>query len=242
MTYVAPQSVVAGDKYNASAHNIIVDDIIDLNSRVTSVSSNVTSISSSVSAVSASVSAVSASVSAVSASVSAVSASVSAVSASVSAVSSNQNIYARAKRTAGNLSTASTTWIDFDTGLDLVLRASAGDVIEVAASGFTNNATSTSLLDVVTIVSGNPVNSFAVDGPPSGFSNGIGAWMSVGGSATTSAISGSFFRTLVAGDISSGTVTLRLRRRVDTPVSKTILADSNIPFEWFARNHGPVTP
>lgn len=38
MTFTTPASVSPGDKYNASAHNIVVSDLVDLDSRVSTVS------------------------------------------------------------------------------------------------------------------------------------------------------------------------------------------------------------
>ena len=65
MTYVAPTTVVAGDTYSAAQHNVIVNDVIDHESRIVAVSSSVSAVSASVSAVSASVSAISADVTAI---------------------------------------------------------------------------------------------------------------------------------------------------------------------------------
>ena len=149
------------------------------------------------------------------------------------------NQYARAKRTSGSLSSSSTTWVNLDTGLDLVLPASAGDVIEVSLVGIWDVQAATGFLDVVSVVSGNPVNSFGADGSPSNTHLGIVGWG--GAISVVTFAGGNFFRTLVAGDISGGNVTLRLRRRNDVAVSKTLLATTDIPLEWWARNLGPDT-
>jgi hypothetical protein len=154
-------------------------------------------------------------------------------------VRSYQNRYERQKRTSGSLSSSSTTWVNVDTGLDLVLNASTGDVVEVAVSGIWGGESTQKYLDVVTVVSGSPVNSFGVDGAPSNSHTGILAYW--GQENIINSISGSFFRTLVAGDISSNTVTLRLRRRNAGATNTSIAAQTDFPFEWWARNHGPVT-
>jgi hypothetical protein len=155
-------------------------------------------------------------------------------------VRSYQNRYARAKLAgASSLTNNTTTWADFDNSLDLVLAASTGDVIEVAISGRWQSDATLGYLDVVSVVSGSPVNSFGLDGAPSNSHGGITGWEGEGG--VIMPISGSFFRTLVAGDISSGNVTLRLRRRNASASNKTIFTLTNTPFEWWARNHGPVT-
>jgi hypothetical protein len=148
-----------------------------------------------------------------------------------------RNRYVRAKRTAGDLSSSSTTWADVNTALDLVIAASVGDVIEVCVSGLWSNAATDGFLDVVSIVSGSPVNSFGQDGAPDNSAVGFSGW--TGGSGVISAISGSVFRTITAGDISGGNVTLRLRRRNASAVTKAIFAVTNVPLECWARNLGP---
>lgn len=152
---------------------------------------------------------------------------------------SYQNRYARAKRTSGSITSSSATWENVDTNMDLVLNASAGDVVEVSLSGIWDAQALSGFLDAVSVVSGNPVNSFGLNGTPSNSHIGIGPW---GGATSVSfPMGGNFFRTLVAGDISGGTVTIRLRRRNASAASKQLFATTDIPLEWWARNHGPVT-
>ena len=155
---------------------------------------------------------------------------------------SYQNRYARYKYTGGNITINSTTWINMPTmgtASDLVLTASSGDVIEVCASGLWNNDAVDGYVDVATVVSGSPVNSFAADGTPSNSNTGIRAWY--GATSQYSSMGGSFFRTLVSGDISAGNVTLRLRVRTSSASNKILITSTDNIFEWWARNHGPVT-
>ena len=76
-----------------------------------------------------------------------------------------------------------------------------------------------------------PAN-WTVFGGPSGWYSAQSAEQSV---------TGSIFRTLVAGDISSGTVLMRLRYATAAAVNRSIFASSVNPLEVWARNHGPVT-
>lgn len=155
---------------------------------------------------------------------------------------SYQNRYARAKRTSGNLTLNSTTWANVDTGLDLVLNASSGDVIEYCVSAIWGSAAVVNGFDVVTMVSGSPVNSFGLDAAaPTTYAalNSVGAWYAQTGAEIT--VSGSIFRTLAAGDISAGTVTLRLRYVGSSATNRTLYAVSSAPIEVWARNLGPVT-
>lgn len=160
----------------------------------------------------------------------------------VGTLNSYSNRYARAKRTSGNITGNSTSWVNVDTNLDLVLNASVGDVIEYAASILVSNVNVVMGFDVVTVVSGNPVNSFVMDGAvPTTISDsyGMSGWYCYSGAEQNA--SGSIFRTLVSGDISSGIVRLRLRYVTSSAVNRIIFANAVNPLEVWARNHGPVT-
>jgi hypothetical protein len=145
-----------------------------------------------------------------------------------------------ATRTAGDLTTASTTYADVSTALDIVLGAQAGDVIEYGV--LLNVAHSANFgvigFEVYIIVSAAPVNPFggAADGawrkqPPSG--------------GNMELISGSLMYTLLSGDISAGTVTCRLRWKTvaATPGTITLSADgTNRRATVWAKNLGPASP
>jgi hypothetical protein len=146
--------------------------------------------------------------------------------------------YAEAKRTAGSYVLNGTSWADLDTGLDLVLAAAIDDVVEYSLTGLSQNEASDALLDVVTVVAGSPVTSFATRGAVRNTGQGVLAWRLNTGAATS--FGGSAFYKLASGDISGGTVTLRLRRRTLTASNKTLFGTDDIPLLAAARNHGPV--
>ena len=151
-----------------------------------------------------------------------------------------QNRFATARRTAGNLVLNSTSWANVDTGLDLTLNASVGDVIEVAFSAIWSSQAVEGPLDVVTVVSAAPVSSFGSGAAVvAGTHYGVTAWF--GAPGITSSVGGSAFYTLLSGDVSGGTVVLRLRYRTITAANKTIFAYAPIPMVVSAKNHGPVT-
>ena len=149
--------------------------------------------------------------------------------------------YMQAKRTAGDLTLNSNlAWANVQTGLDLTLAASAGDVIEYSINGLAISAAVELYFDVVTVVSGNPVNSFARDTTPANPSTSFGliGWLCP--ASVISPISGSVFRTLVSGDISGDNVLLRLRYASSAATNRVINATSASPMHVWARNHGPV--
>jgi hypothetical protein len=133
------------------------------------------------------------------------------------------------------------TWANVETSLDLTLNAATGDVIEYAISAFANSAATDIYLDVVSIVSGSPVNSWGFATTPANPPTSYGIQAFLAPSSTSPAISGSFFRTLVAGDISAGTVVMRLRYATGGAVNRVLNANAAQPLEVWARNHGPVT-
>jgi hypothetical protein len=194
MAYTTPGTVAAGDVYTAAAHNIQVNNVIDLRSY--------------------------------------------------------QNRYATFKYTSGNQTlNSSTTWANLPgigTTGDLVLNATAGDVIEAVPSVILNSTANTIYFDAVTIVSSSPVNGFGRGGAVTTNTNGGSDSQGVSGwyAASTGAdrtIQGSCYYTLVSGDISGGTVTLRMRYATSAVATTVLVATVNNPFQWFVRNLGPVT-
>jgi hypothetical protein len=148
------------------------------------------------------------------------------------------NRYAQRKRTAGSITLNSSAWANVDTGLDITLGAAAGDVIEYAISANLQSGAE-AYFDVVSIVSGSPVNSFSRDAAPANPPTGYGflGWLCTG--SVISRVTGSIFHTLAAGDVSGGNVTLRLRYSVAT--ARVIDGTSGSPLHVWARNLGPVT-
>lgn len=145
------------------------------------------------------------------------------------------------RRTSGNLTLNSTNWANVDTGLDITLDAQVGDDIEVGINALAGTEAQILFLDVVSLVSAAPVNSFGKQGAvtTAPAPNGIAGWR---GAASMETVLGSpVHKTLVAGDISSGKVTLRLRYSV--PGNKTLYADgTNWTLEFWAKNLGPADP
>ena len=142
--------------------------------------------------------------------------------------------YAFHKRTAADYTINSTTFTNLDTGTDLVLSASSGDVVEVGCMLVWGSEATTACLDVASIVSGSPVNYWGTAGGSSDF--GISSW--IGTTGQTESAGASTMRALVGGDISGGTVTLRLRYRTTSATNKTLRASSTLPFLWWAKNLG----
>lgn len=147
--------------------------------------------------------------------------------------------YARAIRSSGNVTLNSATWANIDTGVDLVLSAAAGDVIEVAPAGrLAAGAGGTdTFFDVATVVAGSPVNYFGTAGGAT--DEGVSSWRC--NATLDSRVTGAVARTLVAGDIADGTVTLRLRYRQDVAGNRLLVAGATNPFTWSAKNIGAVT-
>lgn len=144
-----------------------------------------------------------------------------------------------ARRTSGNITYALATWGNFDTALDLVLTGQVGDSIEVGANGFVSNEAVNGNLDVATIVSASVVNTFSAQGVEA-INDGIMSWLGI--ASVLSKISGGALYTLQSGDLSGGAVSLRLRVKCATAVTKTWSATTTQPFQWWAKNLGPVDP
>lgn len=152
-----------------------------------------------------------------------------------------RRIHKKAKRTAGDQSLNSTTWANVDTALDLVLPAVVGDEIEYGINGLSGAQAVFIDFDVVSIVAASPVNSFATDGAAVAAPGAvILGWQGPSGAAAHMA--GSVLYTVVAGDISGGNVTLRLRYATNAAVNKTVYGSAASPLRVWAKNLGPVAP
>jgi|DEB0MinimDraft_3_1074331.scaffolds.fasta_scaffold16706_3 hypothetical protein len=153
--------------------------------------------------------------------------------------------FADYRYTGGNISlTGSTNWSNLTTigtAGDLVLAAAAGDLVEMAVSMKVLNQAVNIGFDAVTVVSATVTNSFANNGAASAaYTNtqGISGWWAV--ASEYHGICGSAFYKLVAGDISSNTVTLRIRYAMAAATNRTLQANAGEPVQFWARNHGPV--
>lgn len=148
--------------------------------------------------------------------------------------------FKRTTRTAGDIILNSTTWADVDTGLDLVLTAQIGDVIEYGIHGRMSDATPEVYMDVATVVSA-AVASYFSSGTITPATLGTPGWLC--SASTTVLLTGSVLSfPLAAGDISGGLVTLRLRYYESSAVARAIFASAAQPLHIFAKNLGPVDP
>ncbi len=151
--------------------------------------------------------------------------------------------FKKALRTAGNV-TIGTSVINVDTGLDMTLVAEAGDVIEYGINASVATAPgSDGSTTVATLVAGSPVNYFggagtlAVGVCPSGWYT-----PNINVSGMVLPFGGPVLYTLVSGDISAGTVTLRLRAIGGGGGACAIRSTSSSPMNVYARNLGPLDP
>lgn len=144
-------------------------------------------------------------------------------------------------RTAGNLTLNSTTWANLPTigtTWDITLAAETGDTVQVGLSALWGSEAVFGFLDVSTIVSAVAVNALSGAGGVGG--EGMAGWR--GAASTAFPIGASPMYTLLVGDISSGTVTLRLRYRTFTAAAKTLYAATDDPLHFWAKNLGPMDP
>lgn len=138
--------------------------------------------------------------------------------------------YDRIVRTAGSYTLNSTSYADIDTGLDLTLTAASGDIVEVTLNGVYGSESVNGFIDVATVVAGSPVNYFGA----ATTGDGILGWAKFAG-AVTFPFGSSMSRTLVAGDVSAGTVKLRLRYKTNTAANLTLFGTSGDPLTFEAK-------
>lgn len=134
-------------------------------------------------------------------------------------------------------SLTSTSWANINTGVDIVLSAQAGDVIEVQMDALWDFVNEFKFVDVATIVAGNPVNYFGHGSSEPSTGEGIRAWYGSGQTADYHTIGGGSIRELVAGDIENGQVRLRLRARGLSTTGRGLSV-----YRWWAKNLGPQDP
>lgn len=141
-----------------------------------------------------------------------------------------------ASRTAGEVTfTNTTTWVEMSSALRLVLpNTYAGDVVEVGVAARWSNQNAQGMGDAATLVSGSPVNYFGTTGAAG--DAGVASWF--GDSNLRAPIGGSVFKTVVSGDLSGTTLTIGFFARVTA--SKNMVALTTAPFNWWAKNHGPM--
>ena len=148
-------------------------------------------------------------------------------------------------RTAGDLTlnSGAAVWADLPTigtTWDTALAAQTGDVLEANLSGIIDSAAVIAYFDVVTIVSAAAVNSFGSQTAVANANKGVMAWYSA--ISVLNNLSGPAFYTLVAGDLSGGLVTCRLRYQTLTATNRNLHATVDYPLQFTVRNLGPVDP
>lgn len=125
-------------------------------------------------------------------------------------------------------------------GFDLALACQVGDVIEGGFAALVQSVAVDLLLDIKTIVSSAPVNSFVTQGANDAVAPPYGPWYAPG--ATTVHFGAPMHYTVVSGDIASGLVTFRPYATTLAATSRTVYAGSNHLFQFFVKNLGPVDP
>ena len=135
------------------------------------------------------------------------------------------------------LTVNSTNWTNVGTSIDITLSAQTGDVIEVNMDGLYASVAEYVFFDVCTVVSGSPVNYFGWGSSDPGSGEGIRAWYGSGLAADFQSVGGGSVYELAGGDISNGTVTLRLRVRCKTGAARDVTV-----YHWWAKNLGPQDP
>lgn len=145
--------------------------------------------------------------------------------------------YAQVKRTAGDLSLTSANWADVPSIGDLTVDAATGDLITVEFGGLYNSSTPTVSMDCATIVSAAGVNWFGSGEPTTSTGNGVHGWGKMLATAALVAFGASATLVVQAGDISGGTVTLRMRYRASSTI--TLFASTTNPLIWTAKVFRP---
>lgn len=153
--------------------------------------------------------------------------------------------FKRTQRTAGSV-VIGTTILNVDTATDITLTAQVGDYIECSLGGLVSLVTgSDASFSVATIVGGSVVNYISGQvlavgaGVPNWYcpnrdtAQGVAGW-NLSGAASPYAI--------VAGDLSGGTVTLRVRAIGGGGGAISLWATTGVPFNFWAKNLGPMDP
>lgn len=135
---------------------------------------------------------------------------------------------ARAQRTAGNVALNSNgAWTAIDTALDLTLTGlTAGQWVEVGIIGRWSTEGVAAGLDFFSMVSGSPVNAW--------IGTSRGGWGAPSAAQSISA-TGSVVKQLVSGDLSAGSLTLRLFGQTGSAAVKTLVATTTEALTVWAR-------
>jgi D-alanyl-D-alanine dipeptidase len=144
----------------------------------------------------------------------------------------------KSQKTDGAISgITSTTFADTDSATDLTIAAAAGDVLLIGASGRWVNGSGSEygFLDAVTLVSSSPVNYVSGAGSTG---EGVQAWSSL--EDAKESFGGAIMYTVVAGDLESGNVTLRMRHRAGAATNITLQASTTQPLDFWVVNLKPA--
>lgn len=134
----------------------------------------------------------------------------------------------RATRTAGSLTlNNSGGYVAVPSIGDLTLACATGDIVEFTPNALTNNEAVTCSFDVGTIVAAAVVNRFA------NTTEGIQGWHARDSVFTN--ITGGYEYVAQAGDIDSGTITLRFLYKTGSAADKTMFAASDRPLRISAK-------
>lgn len=162
------------------------------------------------------------------------------VDANMDAIDLAYGAKARFKRTSGSYAVNSTAWASLDTygaasASDLVLKAVAGDWIEVGFSFAWDNQAMFGVLDVVSTIAG--VLQSVWGATQSATDSGIVGCTGVASAFTY--VGGGYMKQCAAGDIDgTGNLTLRVKVRINAAGSKNLFATVDNPFTWWAKNNG----
>jgi hypothetical protein len=146
-----------------------------------------------------------------------------------------------ASRSASDLTFNSATWANVDTALDLTITAAAGDVIGASLYARIDTSSNNNYFvgDFHTLVAGSFINSVVTGGSPGTTpATSSPAWGRGNMPSLTQHhyIAGEHTYTLQSGDISAGTVTLRLRAVSGAAIT---IAASDPKLIVGLRNYGP---
>lgn len=148
-----------------------------------------------------------------------------------------------ARLTSGDLSpsVATTNWtVIHATAFDLTLPAQVGDTL-LCTFSFRMSGGNFTFIDAFTLVGGVPISGVSGLGYSAGANSGIGAMVMPNGGNGGYGITIPY--TLVAGDISAGTVTVRPYHRQNTAgTTFNLFASASAVALFGIENIGPVSP
>lgn len=151
------------------------------------------------------------------------------------------------KYQGGNITLSSTTWATLPGVSDKVLKAAVGDVVVVEFSAIADIGGSSNHVDLDAVSVGGSAPCYWSSDGTTRSAQGVQAWYLPGNGVTgyTPQARGAVRHTIVAGDIVSGQVTIRMQYRLEAAGSgnRTLYAaasQANFVVEFSAWNLGPV--